>query len=255
MTLYMFTHSAVSILKKNIKQNKEKYQGSSDWIEEYLKENTIGQTDWRIPINIDLDLSDVKLHFDSQNATADEDLKNIKILYEHMKDLPMDIATDERFWAYLSHVTFRDYVQNRWGIQDENLLEHYFFKATKAEGDRALLRNAISQLWWYGHITYDDNRENPFELTEYLFQVIDFARQFGERAYSRNPRLVKDILSILKNELRFSPKGNREAYRKIFRDINQAGGIKVLDFLDYEDIRNIIEKSLGINKRVMLTTS
>jgi hypothetical protein len=245
MTLHMFTHSALSILKENVIQNKDKYQDSIDWVEEYLNEQTIGQNEWIITISTDIDLSHLKLHFKKENTTAEEDLKNIKIFYEALKELPIDLATDERFWSYLCHITFKDYVQSRWGVNDENLLEHYFFKAAKAEGDRVLLRNAISQLWWYGHVTYDKSRDNPYELTDYLFQVIDFARQFGERAYSRNPRLVKIILSILKDELKFSPNGNRDSYRKLFRDINQAGGIKVLDFLDYNDIRQIIKNSLG----------
>lgn len=250
MALYMFSHSAISILKQNLQQNIEKYHGDVDWIEEFLTENTIGTNDWLISINTDLDLSEFSLYFDKNNKVADEDLKNIKLFYESMKDLPMDIATDERFWAYLTHVTYRDYVKQRWGVgvKDNNILGHYFFKPFKTGGDRHLLRNAISQLWWFGHITYDEGRENPYELTEYLLQVIDFARSFGERSFSRNPDLIKIILSILKDDLQFTPKSNRDTYRKLFKDINQDGGIKVLDFLDYEDIKNIIEKSLGINR-------
>lgn len=255
MPLNMFTYSALSVLKGNVEQNKEKYDAHYNWVEEYFSEETIGQNDWFIPISTDLDFNNFELHFNPENLTAEEDLANIKKIYSHMKELPIDIATDERFWSYLSHVTFREYVQQRWGLQDKNILEHYFFKAAKAEGDRALLRNSISQLWWYGHITYDASRNNKYELTEYLFQVIDFARQFGERAYSRNPELVKIILTILKDDLKFSPNGNRDAYRKLFRDINQAGGIKVLDFLEYEEIRLIIEKSLGIKNNNLVGVS
>ncbi|MFS0667994.1 DUF6339 family protein [Peribacillus frigoritolerans] len=62
-------------------------------------------------------------------------------------------------------------------------------------------------------MTYNKSRVNPFELIHYLFQVIDFVRQFGERAYSRNPKLVKAVFSILKGDLQFYPKDNRDAYR------------------------------------------
>lgn len=201
----------------------------------------------------------MSLHFDrsSKEGEAIQDLRNIKNFFGHLKELPLDIATDERFWSYLTNVTFRDYVQQRWGKEDNNLLEHYIFKANKTEGDRALLRNAMARLWWYGYLTHDEKRTNPFELTEFLFRIIDFAQQFGERTYSRNPVLARDILTILKDEFQFSPQGTqgRLGYRKVFKDINQAGGVKVLDFLDYEDIRGIIGKSLEVSKLGLVTNS
>ncbi|TDL67439.1 hypothetical protein E2R56_19800 [Rhodococcus qingshengii] len=252
MSLKMFSSETLSVLKQNFEQNRSKYVHSHSWVEDFLSNNIIGINDPFVTVSSNLDMASINL--ECVKADAQDDLKNIKVFYEKLKELPIDLATDERFWTYLTHFTFNDYMKIRWGTEDGNLLERYFFTATKAEGDRALLRNGLSRLWWYGYITHDDKRSNKFELTEYLLQGIDFAQAFGERSYSRNPEVVKMILSILKDNLNFSPKGNngRNAYRRLFKDINQAGGIKVLDFLDREDIESIIIKSLS-NSEYKLT--
>ncbi|WP_283154144.1 DUF6339 family protein [Guptibacillus hwajinpoensis] len=254
MTIYRFTTHALSVFKTSILTNLEFYLSSENWIKEYWNNYVHEGDDWFTPINTSIENKTLKLIKSSGANKAEADLLNTKMVYELYKDIPLDLATDERFWAYLTHIVYPEYIKDRWINQDREeqeivsaIQEHYFFKTDNVQGDRQLVRNGISRLWWYGHITYDETRLNKFELTEYLLQIIDFIQQFTERSYSRNPEVVKNILSILKDDLNFNPKGNngRYTYRKIFRDLNLIGGVKVIDFMDREDLRDIIYNSMG----------
>ncbi len=236
----------ISELKANLKAIAERYGESAPWLDTYFGASSwYGATKGEMPEGIELMIPDGKQHFD---------LENTKAVYSALRDLPLSLAIDERFWAYLTHVDYWDYMRVRWPLENgvkttkgpaNYIREHYFFMPNR---DRALIRNGISRLWWYGYISYDDSRSNPFELTEVLLEKLDIAQQLLERSYSRNTTITKTILSMLVEKKAagtpFSHRGKQ--FRPLIMHLNAIGGVTILDVLAETDIRNIVEGKLAL---------
>ena len=101
----------------------------------------------------------------------------------------------------------------------------YFFKASRG---KVFVRQGISRLFWSAYLTYDADNENPYEYTEYFFSKQDIFTSITERSYARNKILVLAALKDLKAHLELG----RTEIRLFLAKLNQAGAIKVLDFLD-----------------------
>jgi len=223
-------------LKTNITPNINHYSEPESWLN-----NGLESTDWYLESHLTLpDGINLK-----DSGGADDDYENTKIVYTAMMGLSLAIAIDERFWAYMTHATYWDYMIKRWPVdkstvkkKEEFIREHYFFMTNKA---RALTRNGISRLWWFGRVSYDENREDPFELTKVLLKTQDVAQTLLERSFSRNDLVTKSILTCLL-ERQKTNRGNpfhRENLRTVARTLNAAGGVASLDTLAEEDITQI----------------
>ena len=223
-------------LKTNITTNISYYSAPTSWLD-----NGSESADWYLESHLMLpDGINLK-----DSGGSDDDYENTKTIYTAMKDLSLAIAIDERFWAYLTHSTYWPYMIKRWPVdkssakkKEQFIREHYFFMTNKA---RALTRNGISRLWWFGRVSYDEKREDPFELTKVLLATQDVAQTLLERSFSRNDTVTKSILTCLL-ERQKTNKGNpfnRENFRTVARTLNAAGGVASLDTLAEEDITQI----------------
>ena len=157
MNILFFTFEQLKQFRENIRENIEKYRlGKLD----FINENEFRKYEREKINDFDFDISKEK--------PSDSDLNNIKLVYTSFKFLRDDQATDERVWAGLCHTKFaQKYLKYRWDCQTEDEIKRrYFFK----DGNRSIIMNGIARLWWYGRLTYNENSENPFELTEYICQ-------------------------------------------------------------------------------------
>tara|TARA_B100000315_G_C14550573_1_gene575558 strand:- start:1017 stop:1757 length:741 start_codon:yes stop_codon:yes gene_type:complete len=223
-------------LRVNIATHLKYYSEPESWLD-----NGSGPSDWYRESNLTLP-DEINL---KSTGGADDDFENAKTIYTAMKGLSLAVAIDERFWAYMTHSTYWDYMRNRWPVEkssvnkkEEFIREHYFFMTNKA---RALTRNGISRLWWFGHVSYDENREDPFELTKVLLKTQDVAQTLLERSFSRNEMVTKSILACLlerEKENRGNP-FHREHFRTVARTLNAVGSVASLDSLAEEDITQI----------------
>lgn len=231
-------------LKANIKGNSERYSEESSWLQDYFG-NDLWSASGKFHMPEDINLK-------NSVGSTHSDLENTKILYTALKDLPFSVAIDERFWAYQAHVTFWEYMRTRYpaekskGLKDGPigyLREHYFFMPNR---DRALIRNGISRLWWYGYLTYDEARDDPFELTAALLEKLDIAQQLLERSYSRNPVITRTVLSMLiEKKGAGDPFSHRAKFRPLMSHLNQVGGVTILDALKANDLEIIIDSKLA----------
>jgi hypothetical protein len=232
-------------LKVNIQPNLEHYKLEEEWLGSYFdKQEWARQTKFRVH-EVDLLLP--------QSASNHFDYENTKRIYMAMKGLTITQATDERLWVYLTHVVFWNYMRKRWPVETymekeksnpaDTIRERYFFMANR---DRALIRNGIARLWWYGYVSYDETREDPFELSKMLLSKLDITQSILERSFSRNPIITKAILSALvhleKSENR-TP--NREQFRSLMMYMNHLGGVTILDSYDQDELEDLISSRLN----------
>ncbi len=177
------------------------------------------------------------------------DFENSKALYREFKMLNETQASDERLWVYLTHVTFWKYMRERWPIEKAQsgsemgrIRDRYFLRTANIE---TLTRNGIARLWWYAHLTYDEGRANPYELTEVLLKRADLSVGITERAFGSNKNIRTALLEFLKENPSISSSEHKT--REVYKTLNLVGGVRNLPFLEISEL-SVILKNLPIDE-------
>lgn len=174
------------------------------------------------------------------------DIDNCKVVYNALKNMEPIQATDYRIWVYLTHVASWAYMRMRRPVEDQPknkredyVITHWFIDGVSA---RNLLRNDISSFWWCGYLTYDENRKNPFELTEELYSMLDYTRHLLSGRQGRNKNFVHALLEfVIENKNLFE--NQKEAkVRLLMRKANYVAGYKVFPSLSKDEIKTIFQK-------------
>lgn len=186
----------------------------------------------------------------------DDDFKAAVLLYEAYRDISPLLASNETFWAYLTHTDFYLYTQKRWpnvkiGTASTNyILDHWFV------GNNGLLRNACASLWWCIYNSIDETRENPYELSEILFSNYTLrVTVFGSGILIRHREAMIGILEFLKDnpDVCQSIEVRGQFITKYF---NRLGAVKQLAFLDRGYFKYVCEqmkdKILSVVRREQL---
>ena len=191
--------------------------------------------------------------------TDKTDFENAVLLYESYENLTPLMASDERFWVYLTHVDLYSYMIQRWpGMKDKEnkdnknkykyINDHWFIGGVSQAN---IMRNALSGLWWAVHISVDkSNTKDKYELTKVLFRNLDFpTRTLGTYKLGRHKEAVMGILQFIKehddifNEKKVKETGSfQEETRAIVKYFNRLGGIKPLSYYNREFFINELSK-------------
>jgi hypothetical protein len=242
MKLKYFKASFVDKLQAEVANNLQYYQQDDAWIEHYG-----GGKEYALDTTISLPDKFELLPPSGKNL---HDVENVKRLHQALKTLTPIQASDPRFWTYLTHVAFWPYMRKRWMVEEKPagqrvnyILSHYFLKTGSS---RSIIRNGIANLWWYGYLTYDEDRKNPYELAEILLKKLDIARNILERNLGRNRSILQSFLEFLLENPKITQSGNegREIIRILVRKLNCHGGVCVLDTLNIVDIKAVLKDSL-----------
>ena len=238
--LHYIRETHLDDLRSHLLDNIKHYSEGQPWIESFFD-----QSGWQLASNIAYDEIELVM---PESATVHHDFENTKILYSAMKNMTLTQASDERLWAMLTHFTFWEYMRARWPVERylkspqkklrDTMVERYFVLPNRSRG---LIRNGISRLWWYGYVSYDESREDPFELTEAMLKKLDVAETLLGRAFSYNEKVTKTVLSVLVDlEKSGEPFDKRDPFRDLMKYMNQIGGVTVLDALGTKDLENIL---------------
>lgn len=244
MNINYISDSSLDDIKSNIKNNVPYYSSNDPWLDVYFGSSV----QWSFPSKIRIE--DIDLHMPI-SSSVHFDLENTKKLYSALKDLTLVQACDERMWAYLTHQTFWNYMRKRWPVEsylskdkpEDAIRERYLFMTNKG---RALVRNGIARLWWYGYVSFDEDRKDPFELTAVLLSKLDIAQSLLERVFSGNRDITRAVLSVLYNKDKLEGiTVSRNVFRSLMMYINQLGGVTILDALDRTELEKLIEAKLN----------
>lgn len=178
------------------------------------------------------------------------DAEASQLIFQWLSNLTPVEAADERLWVLLTHRTFAQYVHSRWGKgleratqPDALIVDRWFFRGS---GVATFVRNGISRLWWFGHLTYDAKRTNPFELTDVLLSLQDIQVAFLERSLGRCKPLLRAVLETVKKrqeELRETPKSG-DVIQEWAKEIRLYGGAYVLDAVPPERLAFVLDAKL-----------
>lgn len=195
---------------------------------------------------------------DKLNEVSEDDFQSAIAIYEAYKDISPLLASNEAFWAYLTHVDLFQYAQKRWPKVKEAecgadyILDHWFL------GSYGLLRNAVASMWWSVYNTVDDTRDNKYELTEIFFKNYTLrVTAFGPSQLIRHKEAMIGILSFLKDNPKITD--NAFEYRGQFltKYFNRLGAVKQLAYLKrdyfYTTCERLKDKILSVTTRAQLS--
>lgn len=237
MKLMYFSENTLIIIKNNISLNLIDY---SDPNSNFFKEL----------INDKSKLLESNIEFEEINLIPDvkKEYENIKELYSKLKHLTDLQASDERVWAGLAHSHLRSYMIKRWSYKEKKdkvqfIRKSFFFGHSQA---RSLMTNGLARLWWIGRLTYDNNNQNPFHLTDFFSSDINgLSFQFFGTNFSRNFEIVRKIIeSLYKFQNKHRLRITRDVFSKLVVEINLLGSKYLLDTVDELKMQDLIELKL-----------
>lgn len=232
----LFRHSFIDALRRDLAKNKgvDRYLRKNF---KFLEEDVLSNPTIVEPAGLKLKVP--------VNANK-YDLENSKILFEAYKDLTRIQATDSRFWTYLSHVTYWDYMNRRNPIKLQHddkkskyILEHWFLNGLNPN---TLFRQGISMLWWGAFLTYDSSLDDPYKLTKELFSMLDYTRTLVTSMQGRNNVFTRALLKyVLKNPRVFSSHKETKV-RLLAKYMNRKGGHILLPTLTEPELLAMFKK-------------
>jgi len=233
MKLYFIEQDSLDYLKANIKNHIKYYESpTSDWIYSVCGKSPFREFSGEFPGLVLQDTDPNPYSTDYINAVS---------IYSSLNTISESVATDERLWAGMALKQFWHYTHYRWipnnQVTEEKIRYHFYFGAGIR---RSLTRHSIARLWWIAKLSYDRQRDNPFELTAFLCEASSFIVDVLERNTSNNPDIMHSFLDAVLEIRRRGVQITRERMRDLVTYLNLLGGTYILDVLPAEMIKQKI---------------
>lgn len=229
-----FDEKAIRDLKYQASTNPLLYTRSNDWVYDLL--------------NLDIEEDKSKKLKTGPEMVSIYDLHNVKEIYGEYKDIPVELASEESFWSYLTHTSYWNYMIRRWPYKENNsnnssniIFNRFFFG-----NDQPKYRNGISRLWWYGFMTYNQELEDPYYYTEIALRDQERASLLLESVnLSRNKVALMAALDVLDEIDKLKSNGLIEdifnqrntLLRPLIKYINEIGAITIWDIFTQKEAR------------------
>lgn len=217
------------------------YQQNLNWFDTYFKEE--GRV---IETNIEYEMPE--LCYDDDYTISDKE--NVKRVYSALKHLTIIQATQERLWAGLAHLQFRDFsfYRLRNELNDKKDLRINTALFFKRGNKRSLFVHILARLWWVGYMTYDEEHaEDPFWLTDFFCER-DFSARctvFFSSNFTSNRSITIGILRALTRMKENGVAIKRDHFVQATKYLNVVGGAMVLDVLDAKEVEEMVIEYLN----------
>lgn len=218
------------------------YKSNPNEIQKYMIENDdIEWTKKVFPMNFlkesKIDASGLNFIIDDSYSTDDLDFFNAKMLYGSLSNLNETQASNESLWIGLTLSNGYEYLKKRWGADGTKFKYRWnLFQ----KGKRGLIHHGIARLWWLTRMTYDQDREDPYELTYYAFHHQSFLMKMAYRNYSNSPRIVNAILSAF---ILVEQEGIEITYGhtvELYKEVSLLGSIAIIDAYSRAELQTIV---------------
>lgn len=177
----------------------------------------------------------------------EDDFTTAVELYKAYNTVTPLLASLPDLWVYLAHVDLFPYVQQRHSdvlkddVTEKYIVNHWF------ENDVSVFRMALPSAWWSVYLSVDNERENPFELTEILFKNQELRiNSFGPLALIRHREAMKGILEFFEEHPYLLEDGMNMRAQYIRKLFSFIGGTKRLEFMDKDFFKNELNKRIDV---------
>ena len=244
-----FRQDALDTLRANVKENLSWYRNKDEAPHPILDE--YGEMSQSVD----------EACFDTLNGnmTEGDDQKKVLAIYTAFGNLSLQQATEERIWAYATHVLAKPYVAKRWSkipTDDDEavkyILKHYF-----VSGTRGLIRdNAVARLWWMGYLASRCQDYDLKETLRILLRDSDVRASLVERSsVSMSQEMFSGVIRVLGKSLESSDNPDiykRDNFRNLMKMLNRRGGRIMLNMLGEKQLDAMLD---SMAKKVTSTTA
>ena len=169
--------------------------------------------------------------------------RNAVILYEHLRDLPGYVLSDERFWLWLMLDKFYSESLVMMPITSESTFNDHWLFAQGAR--RSIFFGVLSRLFFRMSVTVDLNNDDPYEFSRFAFENQYRLRNFTWRTYSSEKNIVLGALKGIKKFLYdYAVDEDNDSYIMLAKYISQLGSAKLLDAMDEDSVKNKVYDKL-----------
>ncbi|MBQ7351858.1 MAG: hypothetical protein IJW59_03195 [Clostridia bacterium] len=202
---------------------------NNEWLKDFFKEEEPFTSSKYTIKNFEL--------ITNKENKQETDCENAKILYENLKHLPDSVLCDERLWVSLGFGKLYDFLMYRWNPCEDKgttrLEYRWLFKYTYK---RSLFFHGIAKLFWQVKFTYDETLENPYELTDFCFQIPEILEKMIFRNYSNSKTIRLAILRAIKKFVEDGGNYSSKFNYEIMKYISFLGGAYILDAFTQEEL-------------------
>lgn len=201
------------------------------------------------------------LEVEPKEYDADIVRRNIRRIWQSLNVLTPVQAEMEKIWVALAHTDYLDYQMGIFNSQitnpDNKKREESSLKSRTIfvnGAKRSLAIHNLSILWWLAYYFRDNqNIENPYHLIDFF--VSTPYRGNAVALLSSNIISNKEIaLGILEAvKILIEEEGmvvNRFPYSEAGKILNEVGGVRILDTLTREEVKDILIKNLPNSHKV-----
>lgn len=168
-------------------------------------------------------------------------------------------AADRRLWSYLALVTFREYLLERWPLENkadwrEVVKERMLLSSASR---RPQIRNGISRLWWVASKTHDPqllrkaSKETGDEYcyTRWVLALQTRVQDIFERKAGSDPRVLWAIL-----EAAYDSPASAQAteIKKYMKEVFRLTGFRQLDLLDEKELAETLKLDIAQSTQVQV---
>lgn len=237
INIKMLTESNLIHLKKNLDSitNLIVINNNNSWIyNEFSKPVFTVKT---ITIE-DFDLEENK---DSKNK--DIDIRNSIKLYEHLKDIPRYILTDEKFWLWLYLEKFYTVSKSMMSIKSSTTIKDHW---TQILGKRrGLMFGVLSRCYFRVELSVDNKLNDKYLLSKWVIENPLRFRNLTWRTISSQPGIVR---AILKGEHKAIINSGiiekNDFYPVIGKYVSEIGSVRLLDVISEDDLSEMVYKKI-----------
>ncbi|MFT4186874.1 MAG: DUF6339 family protein [Micrococcaceae bacterium] len=191
----------------------------------------------------------------SENPTANAD--NIRTIWESLGHLTPVVAEQKKLWIAMVNTYYLDYHLDQISLVKRN-------KAASAKSQtifnngkkRSLMINSVAVLWWLSYYTRDEsNLENPYYYTDFFVKgnYRGNAVALTSSNFISNKNIALGILSAVKELVETNKMvENRYSYSNSNKILNMVGGVRILDMLEQDEVKQIILDNLLDTNKIVL---
>lgn len=238
------TDEAIETLKRNqskvteyLKTEKE----NSEWLSNIYSGNLYIQKKYTIN-EFSLKLAETPEDYSKEVA-----YDNAITLYEALKDLPAYVLTDERFWAWINFGYCYKAAQQAMPIKSKSTFyNHWVFGAGQRRG---VFFGVFSREFYRVALSVDENADDPYEYTRFVYANPERIRHLTWRANSNNKKLALNAIKaekkvyeecaedpFMSDVFKQAEKGQFSIYSELAKFISLYGSVRLIDALSEDEI-------------------
>lgn len=181
-------------------------------------------------------INDFELLIPKNINDRNTEIKNSITLYEHLKELPMYVLTDEKFWNWINFEKGYSVALKMIPVRKGSsvLKNHWLF----SQGNRrSLFFGVFSRAFFRVALSVEESKDDPYELSRFVIEKPNRFRNLSWRTYSSEKHIVLGALKAEKAIFdKYGDIEKTEYFTEIAKHISKLGSVMLLDVMSEKDI-------------------